>query len=150
MCTMMLLQDYLFQYRAGIEAVTPQDVLAAARRSCATSQLLFVSCLAVAVAHIWRFAMPTWDSTVELSMSCTLPVSPSDSGTMDNVTLMRWRSSCRHLHPAQQTVVIIADVEASGVKAKLEKQGRKVVPLRLEEEEAVIPSFSTAAAAAHG
>jgi len=26
------LQDYLFQYRAGIEAVTPEDVLAAARR----------------------------------------------------------------------------------------------------------------------
>jgi predicted Zn-dependent peptidase len=25
-------QDYLFQYRAGIEAVTPQDILAAARR----------------------------------------------------------------------------------------------------------------------
>ena len=25
-------QDYLFQYRAGIEAVTPADVLAAARR----------------------------------------------------------------------------------------------------------------------
>ena len=25
-------QDYLFQYRAGIEAVTPEDILAAARR----------------------------------------------------------------------------------------------------------------------
>ena len=25
-------QDYLFQYKAGIEAVTPEDILAAARR----------------------------------------------------------------------------------------------------------------------
>ena len=42
-------------------------------------------------------------------------------------------------------MVIIADVEASGLKAKLEKQGRKVVPLVLDDEEAVIPTVPAAA-----
>lgn len=54
-----LLQDYLFQYRAGIEAVTPADVLAAARRqarnplcSCYSDSLFWVpSPIAISVLH---------------------------------------------------------------------------------------------------
>lgn len=36
----------------------------------------------------------------------------------------------RHLHPAQQTVVIAAD--ASVVKPELERRGRRVIPLSLD------------------
>lgn len=51
----------------------------------------------------------------------------------------------RHLHPREQTVVIIADAKASGLRYQLEKQGRKVVPLSLDEEESAIPTFSVKA-----
>jgi zinc protease len=61
-------QDYLFQFKAGIEKVTTQDVLEAARR---------------------------------------------------------------HLHPDQQVVVIAANAEA--LRPQLEAQGRRVVPLVLDD-----------------
>ena len=52
---------------------------------------------------------------------------------------------CRHLHPKQQTVVIIADAKASGLQYQLEKQGRKVVPLLLDAEAPSMPTFTTKA-----
>ena len=51
----------------------------------------------------------------------------------------------RHLHPKQQTVVIIADAQVSGLQYQLEKQGRKVVPLLLDAEVASIPTFTAKA-----
>ena len=137
------LQDYLFQYRAGIEAVTPEDVLAAARR-CAPSccrptkplnwafssrlQRSLASCQARAARG---FACCSWAA----DRRCCRLLNPNPDAVgvcrVPDPDLRRGDLRCRHLHPAQQTVVIIADVDASGVKAKLEKQGRKVRALRV-------------------